>query len=89
MKWNACGSNSFSAHDDFTLNFLRTPSRSPGSISTARANWATAFLSDKIETMIRREQRSRLALSNRAISAYQRHRSSGEGLRGPAACSSA
>jgi hypothetical protein len=33
------------------------------------------FLSDVIETMIRR--RSRLALSNRAISAYQRFRSSG------------
>jgi hypothetical protein len=35
------------------------------------------FLSDVIETMIRRGQRSRLALSNRAISAYQRFRSSG------------
>jgi hypothetical protein len=36
-----------------------------------------SFLSDVIETMIRRGQRSRLALSNRAISAYQRSRSSG------------
>jgi hypothetical protein len=50
---------------------------------------ASRFLSDTIETMIRRGQRSRLALSNRAISAYRRHRLSGEGLRGPAACSSA
>jgi len=30
------------------------------------------FLSEKIEAMIRRGERSRLALSNRAISAYQR-----------------
>src|SRR5271170_3830776 len=37
---------------------------------------ASRFLSDAIETMIRRGQRSRLALSNRAISAYQRFRSS-------------
>jgi hypothetical protein len=43
---------------------------------------ASRFLSDTIETMIGRGQRSRLALSNRAISAYQRHRSSGEGARG-------
>jgi hypothetical protein len=33
---------------------------------------ASRFLSDTIETMIRRGQRSRLLLSNRAISAYQR-----------------
>jgi hypothetical protein len=39
---------------------------------------ASRFLSDVIETMIRRGQRSRLALSNRAISAYQRFRSSGD-----------
>jgi hypothetical protein len=38
---------------------------------------ASRFLSDVIETMIRRGQRSRLVLSNRAISAYQRFRSSG------------
>jgi hypothetical protein len=38
---------------------------------------ASRFLSDTIETMIRQGQRSRLALSNRAIGAYQRHRSSG------------
>jgi hypothetical protein len=37
---------------------------------------ASRFLSDVIETMIRRGQRSRLALSNRAIGAYQRSRSS-------------
>jgi hypothetical protein len=36
---------------------------------------ASRFLSDVIETMIRRGQRSRLALSNRAISAYQRFHS--------------
>jgi len=33
---------------------------------------ASRFLSDKIEAMIRRGGRSRLALSNRAISSYQR-----------------
>gem|GEM_PF-1973358 len=33
---------------------------------------ASQFLSEKIEAMIRRGERSRLALSNRAISAYQR-----------------
>ena len=48
---------------------------------------ASRFLSDTIETMIRRGQRSRLALSNRAISAYQR-RSSGAAGSSPAACSS-
>ena len=37
---------------------------------------ASRFLSDTIEIMIRRGQRNRLALSNRAISAYQCHRSS-------------
>src|SRR5258708_8161134 len=35
---------------------------------------ASRFLSDTIETMIRQGQRSRLALSNRAIAAYQRFR---------------
>jgi hypothetical protein len=39
---------------------------------------ASRFLSDVIETMIRRGQRSRLALSNRAISAYQRSCPSGD-----------
>jgi hypothetical protein len=33
---------------------------------------ASRFLSEKIEAMIRCGERSRLALSNRAISAYQR-----------------
>jgi hypothetical protein len=33
---------------------------------------ASRFLSDTIEKMIRRGERSRLGLSNRAISAYQR-----------------
>ena len=50
---------------------------------------ASRFLSDTIETMIRRGQRSRLALSNRAITAYQRHRSSGAAGSAGAACSSA
>jgi hypothetical protein len=49
---------------------------------------ASRFLSDAIETMIRRGQRSRLALSNRAISAYQRHRSSNATRSTPAVCSS-
>jgi hypothetical protein len=35
---------------------------------------ASRYLSDTIEAMIRRGQRSRLALSNRAIGAYQRFR---------------
>jgi hypothetical protein len=38
---------------------------------------ASRFLSDAIEIMIRQGQRSRLALSNRAIAAYQRYRISG------------
>ena len=38
---------------------------------------ASRFLSDTIETQIRRGQRSRLILSNKAIITYQRHRSSG------------
>jgi hypothetical protein len=38
---------------------------------------ANRFLSDTIESMIRQGQRSRLVLSNRAISAYLRFRSSG------------
>jgi hypothetical protein len=50
---------------------------------------ASRFASDAIEAMIRRGQRSRLALSNRAISAYQRHRLSGATGSTAAACSSA
>jgi hypothetical protein len=50
---------------------------------------ASRFLSDTIETMIRRGQRSRLALSNRAIAAYQRHRSTGASGSAGAVCSSA
>src|ERR1700704_4763104 len=38
---------------------------------------ASRFLSDVIETMIREGKGGRLALSNRAISAYQRFRSFG------------
>jgi hypothetical protein len=49
---------------------------------------ASRFLSDTIETMIRRGQRNRLALSNRAIGAYQRHRSPGATGSTGAACSS-
>jgi hypothetical protein len=40
-------------------------------------NLGVMVLGARWETMIRRDQRSRLALSNRAISAYQRFRSSG------------
>ena len=43
------------------------------------ANTASRFLSDVIEVMSRRGQRDRLARSNRAISAYQRHRSCAAG----------
>jgi hypothetical protein len=49
---------------------------------------ASRFLSDTIENMIRRGQSSRLALSNRAISAYRRHRSSDATTATTAACSS-
>jgi hypothetical protein len=38
---------------------------------------ASRFLSDTIETMIRRGQQSRLILSNRAIAAYQCFRLNG------------
>jgi hypothetical protein len=50
---------------------------------------ASRFLSDTIEAMIRRGQRSRLALSNRAINAYRRHRSSGATGSTVVACRSA
>jgi hypothetical protein len=50
---------------------------------------ASRFLSETIETMIRRGQRSRLALSNRVISAYQRHRSGTAQSQTAAACTSA
>jgi hypothetical protein len=81
MTGNANGSRWFFAHDRLASpNSSRIRSRSPGTTLSGAANWETAsasrFLSDVIETMIRRGQRSRLALSNRAISAYQRFRSS-------------
>lgn len=38
---------------------------------------ASRLLSDAIEAMIRRGERTRLALSNRAIGAYQRFRANG------------
>jgi type IV secretory pathway TrbF-like protein len=38
---------------------------------------ASRFLSDAIEAMIRRGERNRIALSNRAISAYRRFRVNG------------
>ena len=50
---------------------------------------ASRFLCDTIETMIRQGQRSRLALSNRAISAYQRFRLSAATGSQPAVRSSA
>jgi len=50
---------------------------------------ASRFLSDTIETMIRQDQRSRLVLADRAIGVYQRFRSSGAVISGPAARSSA
>jgi hypothetical protein len=53
------------------------------------AGAASRFLSDTIETMIRRGQRSRLALSKRAINANQRCRSSGEAVSKPGARSPA
>lgn len=49
---------------------------------------ASRFLSDTIEAMIRQGHRSRLALSNRTIGAYQRFLSSGAGISGPRARSS-
>jgi hypothetical protein len=50
---------------------------------------ASRFLSDAIETMVRQSQRSRVALSNRAIGAYQRFCLSGATGSKPAARSSA
>jgi hypothetical protein len=50
---------------------------------------ASRFLGDAIEIMIRHGQRSRLALSNRAIGAYQRLRMSGATESRPGARSSA
>ena len=46
-----------------------------GELGDAEA--ASRFLSDTIEMMLRRGQRNRLALSNRAIGAYQRYQTSG------------
>ena len=46
---------------------------------------AGRFLNDTIEDMIRRGQRNRLGLSNRAISAYQRFRTSGAAVSTPEA----
>jgi hypothetical protein len=48
---------------------------------------ASRFLSDTIEITIRQGQGSRLVLSNRAISAFLRFRSSGATGSRPAACS--
>jgi hypothetical protein len=44
---------------------------------------ASRFLSDRIEMMIRQGQRSRLALANRAIGAYQRFRIAGSTVSRP------
>ena len=82
MTWNTHGSRQFLAHDRLSLSQLLEDSfqiaweyleRSgePGDGASA-----SRFLSDVIETMIRRGQRSRLALSNLAIIAYLRSRSS-------------
>jgi hypothetical protein len=81
MTWNAHGSRLFFAHDRLALP---TPRGSfqiaweyherSGELGDGAS--ASRFLSDVIETMILRGQRSRLALSNRAISAYERFRSS-------------
>lgn len=84
MTWNADASRWFFAHDRLTLPTPRrfVPDRleyleRSGELGDGAS--ASRFLSDVIETMIRRGQRSRLALSNRAISAYQRRfRSSGD-----------
>jgi hypothetical protein len=79
VTWNTRGSCSFSAmnlslsqllEESFQIawEYLeRTGELGDGAI-------ASRFLGDTIEAMIRRGQRSRLALSNRAISAYQRFR---------------
>ena len=50
---------------------------------------ASRFLSDSIEIMIRKGERSRLALSNRAIGAYQRFRLTGAPAARLDTCSSA
>src|ERR1700733_11994008 len=78
MTWNAHGSRQFLAHDRLTLPAPRGffPDRLGRSGELGDGASASRFLSDVIETMIRRGLRSRLALSNRAIIAYQRFRSS-------------
>jgi hypothetical protein len=50
---------------------------------------ASRFLSDTIEVMIRKGERSRLVLSNRAIGAYQRFRLTGPPAPRLETCSSA
>jgi hypothetical protein len=50
---------------------------------------ASRYLSDTIEIMIRKGERSRLMLSNRAIGAYQRFRLSGPTVATLETCSSA
>ena len=82
MTWNAHGSRQFLAHDRVSLSQLLEDSfqiaweylERSGELGEGAS--ASRFLSDVIETMIRRGQRSRLTLSNRAIIAYQRSRSS-------------
>jgi hypothetical protein len=82
MPWNERGSRWFFAHDRLSLSQLLEDSfqiaweylERTGELGDSVA--ASRFLSDVIETMIHRDQRSRLALANRAISAYQRFRSS-------------
>jgi hypothetical protein len=84
VTWNTGGSKSFSGHDSFAFS---TPGRViPNRLGLPGADGelgdgatASRFLSDTIEARIRRGERSRLALSNRAISAYQRFRMDGSG----------
>ena len=77
MTWNAHASRWFFARDGLALPTPRgfVPDRleyleRSGELGDGAS--ASRVLSDVIETMIRRGQRSRLALSNRAIGAYQR-----------------
>ena len=73
--WNRGGTKSFFAHDCPALSVAwEYPERSDELGDGAIPG---RFLSDAIEALIRQGQRSRLGLSNRAITAYRRFRLNG------------
>jgi hypothetical protein len=80
---NTGGARAFFAHDKFALESVQIAREylEAGELGDGAA--PGRFLNDTIEDMIRRGQRNRLGLSNRAISAYQRFRTSGAGVSSP------